>query len=413
MFKDMNRIKGSKPRTLRKDNTNSILELFKNSEILSASDIIKQINLSKPTIMKILDQLEIDKLIIAQGKGTSSDEGGRKPNLFCLNANHSLSVAFHIFPNEIYAVIADLKCKILKTTFRSIDSQITLPETITHIISCLNELTEGLIQISDLAGIAIGSHGATNNIKGITFYSPHFKNWGNHADFKSLISHELGINIPIFIDNQIRFQILSEKINMSNQETKNLIVIEAGIGLVAGILSKGEVKRGEHFLAGEIGHMIINPGGPQCSCGGFGCFEAMVSTDYIMKKAIAAFDKNKNSSIYLNHNIANLHIFDIFSASNNNDNLACSLIDELAYWFALGLTNLILMHDPQSIIIQGVYSQAGNYFLETLKDQIRSLSPLLKEAQLDIRLSQLGKERSVIGAIWLLAENYYTSYQNN
>jgi len=407
----MDRKKGSKPRTLRKDNTRSILDLFKISGLLSAADILKKIHLSKPTVMKILEQLEKEGFIINKGKGDSSDEGGRKPNLYCLNSNRSFSVAFHIFPNELFGVITDLKCSILRTTSRKINSQISLSDTIDLMMNCVQELTDGLSRVSDLTGIAIGSHGATDSSKGITFYAPHFQNWGNHADFRTLLSERLEADIPILVDNQIRFQLLSERIKGRNLNSRDLIVIEAGVGLVAGILSKGEIKRGQHFLAGEIGHMIINPGGPSCPCGGTGCFEAMVTTERIIKKALESYPEHRSSSIFLNRNPEKLHIFDIFSASNNGDPLACSLIDDLAYWYAIGLTNLLLMYDPESVIIQGVYSQAGDYFLQSLKRQIRNLSPLLREEQLDIRLSLLGKERSVIGATWLLAEDYFSSLQ--
>ncbi|MCF7934708.1 MAG: MarR family transcriptional regulator [Spirochaetia bacterium] len=121
----MTQQKGSKPKSLRKENTTGILELFKKADILAASDIQEHINLSKPTIMKILDTLEQENFILKEGKGESSDEGGRRPTLYKLNSQRSFSIAFHIFPNEIYGVIADLKSRILKTISRDIDSSIS------------------------------------------------------------------------------------------------------------------------------------------------------------------------------------------------------------------------------------------------------------------------------------------------
>ena len=405
----MDRKKGSKPKTLRRDNKHKVLELFRNSEILSAADIQKKIQLSKPTIMKILDELDSDKLILNEGKGGSSDEGGRKPNLYVLNSCLKYSLAFHIFPNEIYGVLTDLRSRIIKSVSRNINNEISFEETVNIIAECSLDLCQGITGIDELCGIAIGSHGATDSSTGITFHAPHFHNWGNKADFKRALGQKFGTAVTILVDNQIRFQILSERVAGRNKNSRNLIVIEAGIGLVAGIMSKNEIKRGKHFLAGEIGHMIINPGGELCACGGKGCFEAMVTTERILKMARKSYTDYPESDIFKKVSPDKLHIFDIFSAANNGDSLARSLIDDLAYWFAIGITNLQLSYDPESIIIQGVYSQAGDYFLESLKNRIRDISPMLRYENLDIRLSRLGKERSVIGAGWLLAEGFYDS----
>ena len=402
--------KVSKPKNIRKYNAAVVLNLFKKGSILSAADIMKHVQLSKPTIMKILDYLESKELIITQGKGPSSDEGGRRPNLYMLNAQKSYSLAFHIFPNELYGVITDLKCSILKSVSRQINSSILFNDIVDLIISCVMELTKDYTKVNDLTGIAIGSHGATDNKTGVTFYAPHFLNWGNHADFKTSVSSALNSSIPIIVDNQIRFQLLSEQFFWDGQYPLNMVVVEAGKGLVAGIMVKGDIKRGKHFLAGEIGHMIINPGGDLCVCGGKGCFEAMVTTDRILDKAKKAYSNNKDSIIFRRTDIETLSIFDIFNASNKKDSLACFLIDDLAYWFAIGFINLQLMYDPDHVIIQGVYSLAGSYFLNSLNYYIQELSPLLKDEKLDIRLSLLGKNRSVIGAAWLLAEKYFSNF---
>ncbi|MDC7235091.1 MAG: ROK family protein [Spirochaetales bacterium] len=357
--------------------------------------------------MKILDSLEQESFILNEGKGESSDEGGRKPMLYRLNADRSYSIAFHIFPNELYGVITDLKSRILKTVSSDIDSTISFEDTITLLADCCRRLAQGITDMDSLTGIAVGSHGATDHEAGITFHAPHFHNWGKHADFRTGLRTALNTDIPVLVDNQIRYQILSERITGRNKDSRNLIVIEAGVGLVAGIMSKNEIKRGIHYLAGEIGHMIINPGGELCACGGHGCFEAMVTADRIKNMATKAHESSRESEIFRNTTPEGLHIYDIFSAANNGDPLAMELMDDLAYWFAIGLTNLQLSYDPESIIIQGVYSQAGNFFLKSLKRQIRELSPLLRDEELDIRLSMLGKNRSVIGATWLLAEEYF------
>ncbi len=120
-------------------------------------------------------------------------------------------------------------------------------------------LSESNTELSLLLGIGVGLPGVTDFHNGVLRYSPWFSSWGNEIEFAERLRLKLGFDIPVFIDNESRFQVLAEKLAGVANNKRNMVAIDGGEGLVAGIIVIDEIKRGVHHLAGEIGHMIINP----------------------------------------------------------------------------------------------------------------------------------------------------------
>jgi len=159
--------------------------------------------------------------------------------------------------------------------------------------------------------------------------------------------------------------------------------------------------------------MIINPEGKyECRCGGRGCFEAMISINRLLEMAKEKIIINKDSLIFKDKEPGEINIYDIFKASNDGDRFAGELIDDAVKWFAIGFSNMILMYDPEIIIIQGIYSKAGDYFLNNLRKQINKVSLLRIKKDVEIKYSKYGKEAGVIGAsCYMVSEFTKTIFQ--
>lgn len=171
---------------------------------------------------------------------------------------------------------------------------------------------------------------------------------------------------------------------------------------------EGEIRRGDHYLVGEIGHMIIDPDGREiCVCGGKGCFEAMVSTNRIVKMAREKYKDYPNSLIFDSKSPDNIDICDVFKAANKGDVLATELLDDLINWFAIGVSNVILTYDPQIVIIQGIYTKAGDYFLKNLQKKVNEISLFAIKRETEIRYSTLGDKAGVLGAASYVISKYF------
>ena len=399
-----------KPKTLKTFNRKIILGILMESDAIKISELSKKTKLSKTTLMKILKHFLEKGLVVMDGKGKSTDEGGKKPNLYRFNPDAGYMFSVQVFPTELFSILTDLNSKPLLTLTEKIGEDEKIDIIIEKITKTFKSLKNNNIDLDKIISIAVGSHGITDINKGTVITSPHFPSWGENLPFRDLLRKRIKKDIPIIIDNQIRFQALAEKNNGSGKKKKNIIVVEGGEGLVAGIIIKDSIKRGMHNLAGEIGHMVINPDGKYvCACGGRGCFEAMISINRVIEMARERYNSEKDSLIFKEKKSKDIDIFDIFEASNKNDKFARELIDDVVKWFAIGFSNMILMYDPEIIIIQGIYSKAGDYFLNRLKEQINEVSLLKIDKDVEIKYSKYGNDARLIGASLYLVSQFSKS----
>jgi predicted NBD/HSP70 family sugar kinase len=386
---------GGKPTSLKRKNRKLILELFRHEAPLSVTEISERISLSIVTVWKVIDHYLSIGIIVPAGKGASTDEGGKKPSLFQFNSAFAFAIGIHLFPDELYCAITDLSAQVL----HSVSVPIREDESLDRLLGLMSTSIKSLLASAgadsgSLIGIAIGSHGITDSSIGVSIDSPHFPSWGRGAKIAEPLALLLGMDVPIFVDNQIRFQLFAEGLKGFAAGKSNVVVIEAGVGLVSAVMVDGEVKRGEHYLAGEIGHMIINPAEElRCACGGRGCFEVMVSRKRILGRSGAG------------------SLQELFDAANSGESVAREVVDEAAGWFAIGVSNIALMYDPEIILIQGDYAGGGPFFMERLREKADKVSLLGLHKGIEIEYSSLGRERGVVGAACYIIEDYFKNME--
>ena len=397
-------------RALREHNRKAVLSLLRGSGPISIAEISGKIHLSNNTITKIIEYYQNQDLVVNAGKGNSTYEGGKKPNLFSFNPEAFYAIGMQMHHDEhLYGVLTDLNV--------TVREEVALPlKWNTEIRTVLERIAEAYRRLvlrsgkdrKKILGLAVGTHGVTDSGKGSIITSPHNPVWGENLPFKDLVQSSIEDSIPILIDNQIRFQTFAEKFLGSGQNEECIIVMRCGFGAIAGIIRANILQRGKHFLAGSIGHMTVDPHDEEiCMCGGRGCFEVLINTDRIVRKAREGFKQNRDSSIFSRTDPENISITDIFDASNEGDPFARNLLDEVARWFSIAINNIILMYDPDIVIIQGLYAEAGNYLLHTIRTKVNDVSLLHIPRATRIEYSKLGKMAGAIGAAGYLIHEFF------
>jgi len=399
----------SKPKMLKVNNRRMVLELFREQTTLSIPSISEQTALSKTTVGKIIEYFLEEKVILGVGKGDSTVEGGKRPELFRLNVESGLAVGIQIHHLHLYAVLTDLKAHILHSVILPLETDENKESVIKKVQAASQRLfVESNRSPDKLIGMGIGIPGIVNFRDGIIRTSPWFPSWGSEISFQKMLEQELALDIPIIIDNECRFQVFAEKERGVARNRENIIAVYTRAGIAAGIIVNGEIKRGAHYLSGEIGHMVINPDGHDlCSCGSRGCFEAMVYESRLLEKAIQASAEFPSSLILKNRGPEQIKIEDIFYASNQGDELAIKLLDEVIGWFAIAFSNIIMMIDPEIIVLQGIYAGAGDYFLDRLKRKVNLIVlPKIKK-EVDIEYSVFGPEVCALGAALFMISGHF------
>ena len=144
--------------------------------------------------------------------------------------------------------------------------------------------------------------------------------------------------------------------------------------------------------------MIIQINGQQCSCGTQGCLEAYTSAPEIVRQVHSSLSRFPSSIL---HNIDIIRAKDVFDAANQSDDLANIIVNNVAYYLATGIVNLLVILDPEMIILGGGIMQAGEWFLEKVKKGIRHQDLNITTRKTEIVLAKLGTDAGLIGAALL------------
>jgi len=396
----------------KQNNIRRALDLIRKSDVFSVAGISRAVRLSKTTVKKTIDILAAMGLVLSAGKGESTEEGGKKPELYRFNRNFGFVISIHVTPDSIVAVMTDLTADI------TCQKKQGAPEDrgLDSILGQLVDLIRGFVAMKasspeKLVGIVIALPGLADPSRGVSIYSPHYPAWGRDVPLVQLLRDRLGdgYDIPMFIDCVNRYQAIAEREKGVAGGATNFIIIDAlNEGLGAGIITHGELVRGSQSLSGEIGHMTLNPvDGPACICGNRGCFEAMVSAKRLRDLIQEGRARGVSSAVFSIVAPESIGIETVCDLAVKGDVFCLSLVEEVARWFIVGLGNVIMVNDPELIVIQGLYLRAGSCFLDKLRNGIRHIGLPDVDKKVRIEYSALGEERGVIGGAAFMIADFF------
>jgi glucokinase len=170
----------------------------------------------------------------------------------------------------------------------------------------------------------------------------------------------------------------------------SLIGITVGTGIGAGIILNGEVYRGADGSHPEIGHHIVEPSGPLCTCGAYGCWESLASGPAL-------------EQWYTEHNLDEVRSGkDICDLARSGNAGAQSAVNRMAKYLGLGISNVVSMFMPEVIALSGGVMQNSDLFLDRIRAVVLKNSRLVPAARCEIVVSSLGSDAGLIGAaqVW-------------
>lgn len=262
------------------------------------------------------------------------------------------------------------------------------------------ELVEGLVD-GEVAAVGLGAAGLVRWPEGVLVWGPNVT--GKAIPFRTLL--EDGLGLPAWVDNDANVAGLAEARLGAGRGCRHMLMVTLGTGIGGALVIDGEIYRGASF-AGEIGHMVVKPGGPACSCGGQGCWEAMASGSALDRLAMRVVDEDPDGLVM---ELAARRPPDgehVTAAAARGDSFARSLVDELAEWVGLGLANLIAMLDPETIVIGGGVVTAGDLLLDPARQAVsRQLMGAEHRPETPIVPARYGAEAGMIGAGLLALES--------
>lgn len=244
------------------------------------------------------------------------------------------------------------------------------------VVKAMDEMARRLVQEagrswSDVQGIGIGIPGLIDSRTGIVRACVNLKGWKDVA-LRELAGEALGK--PVVVDNDANAAAFGEYAIALKRNTglHHLALVTLGTGVGSGIVLNRRVFHGGGGLAGEVGHMIVEPNGHLCGCGQYGCLEQYASATAMVRQATELMAAGKSSSLQDMVDAGTLTTQGVFSAASEGDLVAERLVDDLASYLAIACINLCRIIDLQAIVIGGGVAGAGDGLITPLRRAFKS-----------------------------------------
>lgn len=399
-----------KPKNIKYYNQKLVLSLLRNFDTMTASEISEQIRLSVTSVTKILGILQKHKLVKAMGKGSSTEEGGKKPELYALNDTHKYMIAVHSGIGYIECVLYNLKCRVQNKISKKYRNQNRYESCMEDIALAVREFIQasGLVA-EDIYGIIASFDGIVDSENGILLFPIHNTAWGRNLEVAKELKDLMPEFHKLFINNGSRLSGYAEYLKHPEYTEENVMVIISGSFTGGCVLDHGKLVQGANGFVGEFGHITVAPAGEteKCACGNYGCFETMVSPKAMAGYAKEIRDNYKESALLGEGDKFNY--LNVFRASNQGDAFACRIMDRVISYFVLLIRNMVLIYNPKVFVIQGIYTQAGDYFINKLQSEIQSLPFFKIEKEFTLVYSDIGLNQGCFtGGALYMADQYFS-----
>jgi glucokinase-like ROK family protein len=372
-------------------NESVILNIIRKMGPISRADIAKETNLTPPTVTNIVNKLIAENIVMEYKVGESN--GGRPPVLIKLNPDFMSIIVIHISTYNLHQYTLDAELKTKKKDKNSIRG-LKQEEVLELLTSVLDKAIKESPQ--NVSGIGIVVRGPVKMKEGISVFAPNI-GWRN-VPLKSIVEERFGI--PTYVINDVRAMALGEFHMGKAKDVENMIFLKVGYGIGSAILINGRIYTGASDGAGEIGHTTIDVAGPQCSCGNYGCFEALASEKALVNLVVKSIKEGMDSIVYqmAEGMLDSVTPEMIYEAAKLNDKFAVNALKTIGRYLGIGIANTINTFNPELILIGGGIVQARelieNIIIETAKK--RTFENSFSSCR--IAFAELGDDATLIGA---------------
>ena len=373
---------------------------------ISRAELALRTGLNPATLTHITRELLEQGLILEAGFGDS--RGGRRRSLLRIRSDHGYIIAIRLARNNIQGMLTDLDLRqvrrktIQASTFVNHPLKITMPAMLALIH---NLIEDSGLEPDQILGIGISAPGPLDARQGVLIAPPNFPGWPS-TPLREIVENET--HLPTFLDNDANAAALAEKWFGAGRELDNFVFLLVDEGVGGGLVIDGDIYRGEHDVAGEIGHTSIDFDGIRCDCGNTGCLEIYAEPSVAVNYARQALLAGQVSQLCeWVTDPEDLKFDHIIQAYHKQDELAVAAIDKILSPLAVGVVNAINTFDPQAVIIGGRLSQLGESLLDRLAPMVAERAMSHGEMTVRFLISNLGYEAPTIGAFSLVLRELF------
>lgn len=394
-----------KPVNIKQHNQKLVISLLEKKEILSAGELTSLTGLSKTTVSKILAELCKQGIVCSAGKGESTAEGGKKPELFQIHADFAATVVLSMYNKGVLdCAVIDLGLNIIYREKYTLNEDCDYSELIAVMKRALIIVQDsGALAGKHVCGVAVAHNGAVNRNRGEILYPAQ----SARASFYPICSDLMGVlpaDVPVDIHNFCHYAGCAELLFECNENYEKLAVISCNETVNGCLLENQQMLSGSGGIAGVIGHLIVDPkSSTRCYCGCRGCIESLIS-----ERAVAEMAKELSFSFPFSPVARQTQEHGVDMEALMRSAMEKEMFAEAV--FAPVIENLVLLiHsiscliDVPKVIIQGVYARAGEEFLNLIREKLHAYNKLSLHSEPEVEFSQYsmkGEEEDELACLY-------------
>jgi N-acetylglucosamine repressor len=369
---------------LRDFNVSLLIELVRRAGSISRAELARRSQLSAPTVSAIVDSLMQRGIVVETTTAPSS--GGRPPVLLSVDPKAGYVVGIKLRGDGVTTVVCDLDAQIVSSNER----YVPLVGDPMAALDAIEEetrraLRDAAVPASKVLGVGVGMSGVIDSAAGVCRFS-HLLQW-HDVELAAPLRRRMGL--PVWVENDVNTLAVAEKWAGDAHTASNFVTLSVGRGIGLGIVVDRSLYRGSHGAGGEFGHMIVEPGGPRCECGRFGCLEAMVGEGALRRR----ISERKG------HDVSREELLMLVEMG---DTAALDIVDSAGRKLGLAVANMVTLLNPELLIICGEGTALGSAFIDPIVSSVREQTFADLGRELEIKIQSWGDEAWAVGAATLV-----------
>ncbi|MCQ0012222.1 ROK family transcriptional regulator [Actinomadura madurae] len=379
--------------TMRERNLAVVLEHVARHQPVTRARLAELTGFTKTTVSNLVALLEGAGLV-RDGAPVHEGERGRPGVGVSVHGGGAAGLGLEVNVDYLAACVLDLAKQVRYRHVASADNRGREPAAVLAALSALADeaVAAAAGQGLAVAGAAVALPGMLDRENGVVRHAPNL-GW---ADVPVAGAPGLATALPAEYDNEANLAALGELWFGGGARLGDFVHVSGEIGIGAGIVVDGRVFRGAHGFAGELGHLVADPSGPACSCGGRGCLEQIAGQEALLRAAgLPVTRPAAGPGGSVGRLVARL---------DAGDEAALAAVTGAGRALGAALASVVNLLDPDTIVLGGVFSPLAAWVRPPLRAVLAEGSGSLRRGAPPIEVSGLAEGAAVLGAAGLVVE---------
>ncbi len=377
---------GPSQEDIRRHNLGALLRHVHLSGPTSRAELTSKMGLNRSTIMALTSDLTAAGLVREELPRETGRAG--RPSLVVRPESSRVYVfAFDVGPDRLAAARVGLGGAILdRREVARERGPFVVEELAATLAGFARQMRRKTRQDTVCVGAAAAVSGGVRKSDGVITFGPNLLS--EEAPFGEELGRRLGLGLPVSVGNDANLAALAEHSRGVGVAVRDLIYLHGDVGIGGGIIAGGHLLGGHDGYGGEVGHMIVNPGGRTCGCGSRGCLEAEVGERALLEAAgrVGPGQHGRDA------------VRAVVDAADRGDIVAQEALSRVGDWLGLGVANLVNIFNPELVIFGGMLREIylGSAAQVRSRLALHALAP--QREKLRLRTSALADDATLVGA---------------